>query len=129
MNFALIVNASPDRGQGAWSAYRFARALLDQGHTLYRVFFYHDGVLNACADRRPAQDENNLTAHWQALEAAHGVDLVVCISAAKRRGLFDEGEARRHGTRASLARGFVLSGLGQYTDALLRADRVVTFGA
>ena len=48
----------------------------------------------------------------------HGVDLVVCVAAALRRGIKDE----------NLAAGFRISGLGQLVETGIEADRVVTFG-
>ena len=128
MRFALIVYNAPEQGAPAWSAFRFAQAALDAGHEIYRVFLYHDGVLNGAEDRALPQDECDLARCWQQLGEAHGLDLVVCVSAAKRRGVFDTAEAARQGYAANLNPAFELSGLGQYTDALLRADRVITFG-
>lgn len=128
MLLSLIVNTAPDEGQSAWTAYRFACQALADGHSLYRVFFYHGGVVNGCAARRPAQDETDITRLWQALADEYALDLVVCISAAKRRGIFDEAEAERQQAPANLARGFTLSGLGQYTDALISSDRLISFG-
>ena len=128
MLISLVVNAAPEEGQSAWSAYQFALAALARGHSLYRIFFYHSGVVNASTSHRPPQDEIDLTALWQELAASHRLDLVVCISAAKRRGVFNVTEAKRHHTVANLAEGFELSGLGQYTDALVHSDRVISFG-
>jgi len=128
MRLSLIVNAAPEEGQSAWSAYHFARQALADGHELYRIFFYHGGVANGCNARRPPQDETDLTRLWQALAEEHGLDLVICISAAKRRGIFNDAEAQRHQAPSNLAAQFTLSGLGQYTDALISSDRLVSFG-
>ena len=128
MKLALAVYSAPEQSSSAWQAYRFAQAALRGGHQIYRVFFYHDGVLNGAENRALPQDECDLARCWQQLGEAHGLDLVVCVSAAKRRGVFDTAEAARQGYAANLNPAFELSGLGQYTDALLRADRVVTFG-
>ncbi len=128
MQFFIVVYGAPQQSQGAWSAYQFACSVLAAGHSIYRVFFYHNGIYNGCQNQRPPQDEANLGALWSALAAREKLDLVVCISAAKRRGLHNDTEAERHGASASLAPGFELSGLGQYIDGLLRADRCITFG-
>ena len=128
MQFSIVVHGAPEQSQGAWSAYHFACATLATGHSIYRVFFYHNGVANGSRCSRPPQDERNLAALWSELARRENLDLVVCISAAKRRGIFDTTEAERYGCDANLAEGFVLSGLGQYTDALLVSDRLITFG-
>ncbi len=128
MNFSIVVYGAPQQSEGAWSAYRFAEAAIASGHSIYRVFFYHDGVWNGTDSNRPPQDEHDLNQLWSTLAQREKLDLVVCISAAKRRGVFDAGEASRYQTQPNLADGFVLSGLGQYTDALLVSDRMITFG-
>ena len=128
MQFFVVVYGAPHQGQAAWSAYRFTCSALAAGHSIYRVFFYHDGIYNGAGNQRPPQDEADLSKLWSELEQREKLDLVVCISAAKRRGIFDQQEAKRHGGSANLAPGFELSGLGQYADALLTADRCITFG-
>ncbi|AMX02484.1 sulfurtransferase complex subunit TusD [Microbulbifer thermotolerans] len=129
MKFALAVHSAPHTSQSAASALRFARALLAQGHELYRVFFYCDGVHNGSVLAAPPQDEADLVGEWQALQQAHGLDLVVCIAAAQRRGVLSESEAGRlEKSAANLAPGFELAGLGQLADAIANADRLVTFG-
>ena len=76
----------------------------------------------------PAPDTDGITAQWAALAADHGVDLVVCSTSAVRRGVLDASEARRHDRAPSLDGGFDIAGLGQWVEACLLADRVVTFG-
>ena len=79
--------------------------------------------------REDARNAERILSRVGSLAHEAGIGPYAAVLLALTRCSFDESEARRHGTRASLAPGFVLSGLGQYTDALLRADRVVTFGA
>jgi tRNA 2-thiouridine synthesizing protein D len=55
---------------------------------------------------------------WSKLAEEHGVDLVVCVAAALRRGIKDE----------NLATGFRISGLGQLVEAGIQTDRTVVFG-
>jgi len=55
--------------------------------------------------------------------------LVVCISAAQRRGLLHADEANRQGKLDNdLAAGFRISGLGQLVEATLVTDRLIVFG-
>ena len=118
MKFAIQINEGPYQHQASDSAYHFAKAALEKGHEVMRVFFYHDGVYNATKLTEPPQDDRHIVNRWSALKAQHGVDLVVCVAAALRRGIKDE----------VLAPGFRISGLGQLVDAGIKCDRTVTFG-
>jgi len=118
MKFGILVNEGPYQHQASDSAYQFAMAVLAKGHEIYRVFFYNDGVNNANKLVEPPQDDRNITQQWSKLAADHGIDLVVCVAAALRRGIKDE----------ILAPGFRISGLGQLVEAGIEADRLVVFG-
>ena len=129
MQFGLLIKASPYTYQASDSAYHFARAALAGGHTISRIFFYHDGVYNGSDWLTPPQDEHNIAARWSQLAADHGVDLVLCVAAAQRRGVLDEREAQRHGKpHHNLAAGFRIGGLGQLIELSSTADRLITFG-
>ncbi|MGQ9685367.1 MAG: sulfurtransferase complex subunit TusD [Thiobacillaceae bacterium] len=129
MKFAILVNEGPYTHQASDSAYQFAKAVLAKGHELFRVFFYHDGVNNASRLTVPPADDRHIVNRWSALAQEHGIDLVVCIAAAQRRGMLDENEAKRQGKDANnIAPGFRISGLGQLVEAGIQADRLVTFG-
>jgi tRNA 2-thiouridine synthesizing protein D len=118
MKFGLMVSEGPYTHQAADSAYQFAKAALDAGHEIQRVFFYHDGVNNATRLTEPPQDDRHIVNRWSALATEHKVDLVVCVAAALRRGIKDE----------VLAPGFRISGLGQLVDSAIKSDRIVVFG-
>ncbi len=129
MKFAILVNEGPYTHQASDSAYQFAKAALAKGHEIFRVFFYHDGVNNASRLTVPPQDDRHIVNRWSALAQEHGIDLVVCIAAAQRRGMLDENEMKRQGKDANnIAPGFRISGLGQLVEAGIQADRLVTFG-
>ncbi len=128
MKFSLLVLSAPHSRQASQSALKFAQTALANGHELYRVFFYQDGVHNASQLQSPPQDETNLHDEWQALAEAQGTDLVVCIAAALKRGILDADEAERYERpQHNLAKPFELSGLGQLLDAQLQSDRLITF--
>lgn len=129
MIFSLAVYSAPYSSQASYSAYQFAIAVLNQGHNLHRVFFYQDGVHNATDLAAPPQDEFNLQQAWQRLAKDHKLDLVVCISAALRRGILDESEAKRYDKPSyNLANEFTVSGLGQLVEAAVVSDRLISFG-
>ena len=129
MKFAILVNEGPYTHQASDSAYQFTKATLAKGHEVFRVFFYHDGVNNATRLTTPPQDDRNIVNRWSKLADEHKLDLVVCVAAAQRRGIVDDGEAKRNGKDATnLAAGFRISGLGQLIEAGIQADRLVVFG-
>lgn len=129
MNIALLVTAAPHQ-ENAWQALAFARAALAAGHAVPRVFFYGDGAAHGNALLLPPQDEAHVSRDWAALAAAHGIELVVCIAAALKRGVMDaDTAAREEMPVANLAPGYTISGLGQLTEAMIEADRLVSFPA
>lgn len=118
MKFGILVNEGPYNHQASDTAFNFAKAALEKGHEIFRVFFYYDGVLNATKFSDPPSDDRNVVKNWQKLAADYKVDLVVCVAAGMRRGIVD----------SSLAEGFRISGLGQLIEAGIQSDRMVTFG-
>jgi len=129
MLYAIQVNASPYASHSGLAAYRFVRAALEAGHRILQIFFYQEGIAHGMRYSLPPEDESNLTAHWSSLAIAHDIDLLVCISAAQRRGLLCADEAKRQGAEDDdLADGFRIGGLGQWLEATLKADRVIVFG-
>ena len=129
MKFALVITGAPNQSQAAQSALAFARASLTAGHDIHRVFFYFDGVLIGSSFVIPPQDEIDVGAEWVALAAAHGIELAVCIAASLRRGLVNDEEAARYDKPAANLRcGFEIVGLGQLVEAMIEADRCITFG-
>jgi tRNA 2-thiouridine synthesizing protein D len=129
LKLGILVNEGPYTHQASDSAYQFAKAALEKGHEIFRVFFYNDGVNNGTRLTVPPQDDRNLQKAWSELAEKHKLDLVVCIAAAQRRGILDEGEAKRHGKDANnIAPGFRISGLGQLVETGIVADRLIAFG-
>ena len=118
MKLAILVNEGPFTHQASDSAYRFAEAAIAKGHEVARVFFYNDGVYNSNRLSEPQTDDRNLVSLWAELGKANGIDLVVCIAAALRRGIKDE----------VMHDGFRISGLGQLVEAGIENDRLVVFG-
>jgi tRNA 2-thiouridine synthesizing protein D len=129
MKFAIQVNTSPYHSNAGLTAYQFIRAALDQQHEIVRVFFYHEGVYHAFKYATPPDDEIQLVKRWSELARDYHIDLVVCISAAQRRGLLHSDEAHRQGKLDNdVADGFRIAGLGQLVEATLLADRFIVFG-
>jgi tRNA 2-thiouridine synthesizing protein D len=129
MKFAIQVNSSPYHSNAGHTAYAFIKTALAQGHEIFRVFFYHEGVYHAFKYATPPDDELQFATQWSELARRYQIDLVVCISAAQKRGLLCSDEAERQGKQDNdLAEGFRISGLGQLVEATLKADRFILFG-
>ena len=129
MKFAIQINEGPYTHQATDSAYHFAKAAIDNGHEIMRIFFYHDGVNNGTRLTTPPQDDRHIVNRWAELAKEHDLDLVLCVAAAQRRGIADEGESQRNGKDAdNIQEGFRISGLGQLIEAGIQADRLLVFG-
>jgi len=129
MKFTIQINEGPYTHQASDTAYAFAKAALEAGHEIYRMFFYHDGVNNATRLTTPPQDDRNIVNRWSELASKHNLDMVVCVAAAQRRGIADADESKRNGKDAdNIAPGFRISGLGQLIEGGIQSDRLIVFG-
>ncbi|MEY4641193.1 MAG: sulfurtransferase complex subunit TusD [Pseudomonadota bacterium] len=127
-SFSLVVHGAPYTSQASVSALHFCRAALAGGHTIYRLFFFQDGVHNASALIVPPQDELHIPHAWQQLIQQYGLDAIVCVSSALKRGLVNDEEAARYDKPAgNVLPGFTVGGLGQLIDALQHSDRLLNF--
>lgn len=127
MKFALLVTAAPHQ-ENAWHALAFCKAALARGHDIPRVFFYGDGAAHGNRLLLLPQDEADVAQGWRTLHEQHAVELVVCVAAALKRGVMDADTAAREDKPvANLAPGFLISGLGQLAEAMVEADRLVSF--
>ena len=129
MKLSIQINEGPYQHQASDSAYMFTKAALEKGHEIFRVFFYHDGVGNGTRLTTPPQDDRNIVNRWAELADEYKLDMVVCVAAAQRRGIVDEGEAKRNGKDATnIDPRFRISGLGQLVEAAVQSDRLMVFG-
>lgn len=128
MKFAIAV-FSPPHAPSSRRALRFAQAVLEGGHEIVRLFFYQDGVQHASAALLTPQDEEDGALRWRDFIERNGLDAVVCIAAALRRGVLDAAEGERYGKPAVIEQSvWELSGLGQLHEANQLADRLLCFG-
>jgi len=129
MKFAIQINASPYQSDAGQRGYQFVKTALEMGYEVVRVFFYQEGVYHAFRYMSPPDDEQNISRLWSELAEDYALDLVVCISAAQRRGLLETNEATRQGKHDNdVADGFMIGGLGLWMEAVLVADRFIEFG-
>ncbi|TNG93039.1 sulfurtransferase complex subunit TusD [Pasteurellaceae bacterium USgator11] len=125
MRYVLQVTQPLYGGQGSALALQLAQALITAGHQLEQVFFYGDGVYHGNAFTYPANDEPNLLQAWQTLAQQHQVRLNLCVAAAQRRGIVAP-QSAVDGIQNNLAEKFEIAGLGDFSRAVLVADRLVT---
>ncbi|WJW76008.1 sulfurtransferase complex subunit TusD [Thiohalobacter sp. IOR34] len=117
MKLTVLIQEGPYNHEAADSAYQLIQACLRRGHEIRGIFFYNDGVYNLSNRMDPPQDDRHIARRWQEL-GEQGIDIVVCIAAAKRRGMVDE----------LLVPNSRISGLGQLAKMVIDSDRLVVFG-
>lgn len=128
LTYTLLVTGPAYGTQSARNAYLFAQSVLKKGHSIKRIFFYQEGVLNGSGLTVPANDEFDLVKAWQTMANKHQIRLETCVAAALRRGIVSQSEAEQHQLPvSSLAMDFSQAGLGALAEALLTEDRVVQF--
>lgn len=115
MRVDLLIQSAPLATSAANNALGFARAAVEAGHGVRRVFFYKEAVV---IGNRFAADTRGLRAAWLEFGDRNDVELVLCVSAAERRGVV-EGH--------TLAEGFLLRGLGVLVETMAESDRLVSF--
>lgn len=127
MRFVILLCDAPE-APSSRRALCFAQAVLDAGHEIAQVFCYQAGALNALKASVVPQDEVNWPLNWQEFLEKNQLMGSVCIAAALRYGVLDEVESQRHQRAQTLAKPWLLSGLGQLHEMLQQSDRVVCFG-
>ncbi|MCY4144490.1 MAG: sulfurtransferase complex subunit TusD [Gammaproteobacteria bacterium] len=121
MKISLLVQGAPHSSTACEQALNFARAVIRKNHTLFRVFFYKDAVSIANSTYQLPSDEWNIQEAWLDFANENNMELMVCIGAAQRRGI-SEASLPTDGRS-----GFQIVGLGQFIEATIESDRVVTF--
>ncbi len=129
MKFSVVVYGAPYSNEASASALNFSQAVINQGHSIYRLFFFSDGVHNANRFVVTPQDEINLQDEWEELIQEYSIDSIVCVTSGLKRGIINEGEAKRHKLDvSSIKPNSELSGLGQLIDAYSNSNRIISFG-
>ncbi len=127
-NLTLLISSSPAQSQGSYSAYRFAQAAVASGHQIRGIFFYAGGADNANGLQVHLSQERNMFKLWQQLSQQLQIPLMVCVSAANRRGVINQESAEQHDlTQYSLLPPFTEVGLGELAVLRKQSDKVVQF--
>lgn len=126
--YSILVTTPPYDDQGPLQALEFCRALVKAGHTIDNVFFYQSGIYNANRFIHPANDEKNLYQQWCELQQNCGVTLLVCITAATKRGITSEQESQANDIDGfNLTAPFEQAGLGEFFTRLHDCEKLVQF--
>ena len=126
--YSVLITSSPFKGDTALRALAFVQGAIDNGDVINHVFFYSDGVHHTNNLMLNTGDELFALDSWRALATAHHVKLLVCITAAVKRGIVSELEAKENGiAHANLAAPFEQAGLGEFFTALHECNRLVQF--
>ena len=117
MKAAILITGSLQQCQAARSAWHFASALLEGGHTINGLFLQGDAVFLATRDVNgyPALDDD--ARHWEQLLNEQTVPATVCSGSAAERALDD----------SNLRPGWCIGGLGDWVMASQESDRILHF--
>lgn len=128
MKINILITGGLYDSQSAYAALRFSQAAIAAGHSIEQIFFYQQGVSIATQLSVPLADEFDGSGEWAAFVQLHSLPLVVCVSAAERRGVIGAEQQAEHAKQTSnLHPAFSIAGLGALHQASLTSDRTVTF--
>ena len=128
INYSLLITSAPYQGQHAQRAIEFARTAISSGHMVENVFFYSEGVHHANHYMQEVGDEFFPLNAWKALSEECNVTLLVCITAAVKRGVIGHQEALDTGASGvNLIPPFQQAGLGEFFTALHNCEKVIQF--
>lgn len=121
----VLITSSPGESANGLVALRYCQAALSLQHDV-SVFFYAAGAHIANGFTTTASDELNLTNEFSNLYEQHDkLRLIVCNTAANRRGLIAEEEKVKSGF--NILPPFESGGLAEFAQMSQDALRVVQF--
>jgi tRNA 2-thiouridine synthesizing protein D len=127
-SFTLLVTSAPFSEQNTYSAYRFALAAVEANHSVEGIFFYQSGTLSGSNLQITPSDEFDLHGAWIALSKTYQVPLMVCVSAAGKRGIITGQDAQdSDNPHFSLTAPFESVGLGELATLVNTSDRLIQF--
>jgi len=128
MKLNILINGALYSSQASYSALQFCNAAIDGGHQISQVFFHQDAAAHGNNLSAVMSDEPDVVGNWARFSAAHSVPLVVCVTAAERRGVLSAAQAEEFDKPvANLHPSFSVAGLGALHEASLASDRMVVF--
>lgn len=115
-SFLLIVHSDHYANQSSRSALQFANAAIENSHQVKAVFFYQQGVLHASNSADVPSDELDTRSGFSQLKNDHHIELLVCVTAAEKRGTFEHHHPD-----------FTIAGLAEMAGISSEVDRVIQF--
>ncbi|WP_199611605.1 sulfurtransferase complex subunit TusD [Flocculibacter collagenilyticus] len=116
-SFIITLHASAFAHDANRAALSFCNAVVKQGHKLNAVFFYQDAVNIAHIDLDIPSDEFNAQTAFQQLQATHSTPLLLCVTAAEKRGI------KNH----SVTKPYTIAGLAEFAMLAATTDKVIQF--
>ena len=126
--YSVLITTSPFHGDSAMRALAFIEGAIANGDTINNIFFYGDGVYHTNNLMLQTSDSHFAHGDWKQLATNHDIQLLVCITAAVKRGIVSQQEAHENGIGfANLHAPFEQAGLGEFFTALHECKRLVQF--
>lgn len=126
--FSILITSSPFHGDSAMRALAFVNGVIANGDKVNNIFFYSDGVYHANSLMLDTGDAFSAYKAWSTLSTEHDVTLLVCITAAVKRGIVSQQEADDNGIGfANLQSPFEQAGLGEFFTSLHSCNNLVQF--
>jgi tRNA 2-thiouridine synthesizing protein D len=127
-NIGILVTSSPTATQNILSALRMAQTIVSSEHKLLGVFFYQEGIHNANRLQIISSDEVDLYTAWTQLANMHACPLMVCVTAAGKRGVLSQVDATENDKEHfNLTTPFQSVGLGDLAELMSNSDRLLQF--
>ncbi|QJC37843.1 sulfurtransferase complex subunit TusD [Enterobacteriaceae endosymbiont of Donacia bicoloricornis] len=134
MIFVILITEAPYNSQNSYSAYLFAKAVIQKKKIIKSIFFYRDGVCNSNKNIKFNDNKFDLITSWKELSIKYHINLYLCITSAKRRGLILEEKSNfnkenfiNYGQNNIINNYFQITTLSTFTKSILTCDRLVQF--
>lgn len=126
--FSILITTPPFDNSLGNCALAFVRQACQAQQKIDHVFFYGPGVYHANALTHPPSDEFHPRREWEMLHAELGIRLIVCVTAATRRGIIGSDVAQQEAKNVTnLTLPFEQAGLGEFFTALHNCNQLVQF--
>ena len=127
-SFLILLHSSAYANQSSRSALKYAQAVINKGHELKAVFFYSEAVYHANSLAIIPTDEDNIGDGFRQLNKTHNTPLLLCVTAAEKRGIIDAQQAKLElFDHHNLDESFTIAGLAEMAEIACECDRLVQF--
>ena len=88
--YSVLITTSPFHGDSAIRALAFIEGAIANGDTINNIFFYGDGVYHTNNLMLQTGDSHFAHGDWKHLATNHDIQILVCITAAVKRGIVSQ---------------------------------------